>query len=70
MQGSDICETQDLLSRALERLRSALELLDKASAPGHIGARVDHAVHELYGRIAAGDSGGRLDQSDSNARPQ
>lgn len=70
MPGTDICETQELLSRALEHLRSALELLDKASAPGHIGSRVDHAVHELYTTIAACDSGGRLDQADASTPPQ
>ena len=70
MQGADVCETRDLLACALEHLRSALELLDKASAPGHIGSRVDHAVHELYTAIAARGSGGRLDHADSSERPQ
>lgn len=70
MEGTHICATRDLLDCALEHLRSALELLDRASAPGHIGSRIDHAVHELYTAIPAGGSGGRLDHADPSEWPQ
>jgi len=33
--------TDELLCRALEKLRSAIELLDLADAPGHIAAHID-----------------------------
>ena len=42
-----------MLNDALRHLRSGLELLDDASAPGHIGAHVDLAIHQLEGAIAA-----------------
>jgi hypothetical protein len=53
-------DTEFLLSGALEHLRSALELLDRASAPGQIGARVDQAISELYVTIAERGGDGRL----------
>ena len=40
------------LLEALEHLRHALELLDAASAPPHIGAHVDLALNELYSTVA------------------
>ena len=36
-----------MLHSALSHLQSALDLLDRASAPAHIGAQVDHALHQL-----------------------
>ena len=36
-----------MLGKALAQLRSAIELLDRASAPGHIAAHIDLAVHQL-----------------------
>lgn len=36
-----------LLSDAATHLRVALDLLDRAAAPGQIGARVDHALCEI-----------------------
>jgi len=33
--------SRQLMSRAAELLEEALELLDEANAPGHIGAHVD-----------------------------
>lgn len=47
-----LSETDELLSTALDHLRSALELLDLASAPGHIGARLDQAISDVYETIA------------------
>lgn len=38
---------QNLLTSALFHLRSAIELLDLASAPGQIGAHVDLAANQL-----------------------
>ena len=37
-----------LLSDAATHLRAALELLDRAVAPGQISARVDHALCEIH----------------------
>ena len=34
-------QTHELLCRALEKLRSAIELLDLADAPGHIAGHID-----------------------------
>lgn len=40
--------SSEMLAEALDQLRSALDLLDSAFAPPHIGAHVDLAIHELY----------------------
>ena len=37
----------ELLADAATHLRVALELLDRAAAPGQISARVDHALCEI-----------------------
>jgi hypothetical protein len=42
------------LKDALRHLRAGLDLLDRAGAPGQIGAHVDLAIHKLEGAIAAG----------------
>jgi hypothetical protein len=55
-----------MLWEALDQLRSALQLLDSASAPAHIGAHVDLAIHELYSAAA----GAALTQTQRNAKPQ
>ncbi len=44
----------NLLTRALDHLQSALELLDSAAAPAHIGAHVDFALNQLLAEIANG----------------
>ena len=46
-------EKAKMLNDALRHLQSALDLLDDASAPGHIGANVDLAMHQLESAIAA-----------------
>jgi hypothetical protein len=58
------------LLEALDHLRRALDLLDSAGAPAQIGARVDHAIHDLYDAIGARDGCGRPGQIDRNAASQ
>lgn len=41
------------LGEALQLLRSAIEVLDREAAPGHIAAHVDLAAHELEQAISA-----------------
>lgn len=43
----------ELLAEAAEHLRSAIELLDRTSAPGHIAANVDLARNQLEDLIPA-----------------
>lgn len=38
---------EQMLHDAANHLRSALDLLDRAAAPGHIGAQLDHLLHQL-----------------------
>ena len=40
-------DREKILNDALKYLQSGLDLLDEACAPGHIGAYVDLALHEL-----------------------
>jgi hypothetical protein len=47
---------EEALEEALAHLRTALELLDRAKAPGHIGAHVDLAMCQLQDEIGS-DSG-------------
>ena len=48
-----IRETQwQKMTDAREHLQSGLDLLDEARAPGHIGAYVDLALHELEKAIS------------------
>ena len=44
---------EDLLREALALMKSALELLDRAAAPAHVGAHLDLAICELESSIAA-----------------
>jgi hypothetical protein len=69
LQGASSCGSQEMLSEALEQLRSALQLLDSASAPSHIGAHVDLAIHELYSAVAGISAGPALTQTDRNVQP-
>jgi hypothetical protein len=55
---------------ALKQLQSAIELLDRASAPGHIAAHVDLAIHQLQDVIDREAAGARLVQMERNAAPQ
>ena len=43
----------EILNRALQHFQSGLDLLDDAQAPGHIGANIDLAFHQLERIIAA-----------------
>ena len=45
-----------MLLEALGQLQSALELLDRAEAPGHIAANVDLALNQLLGELTPGES--------------
>ena len=40
-------DREELLNDALKHLQAGLDLLDEACAPGHIGAHVDLALHQL-----------------------
>ena len=54
-----------MLSEAMQKLISALELLDSSEAPAHIGAHVDSAIHGLYkliANISCGDSTSQVDR--------
>lgn len=42
---------QEMLEGALKHFQAGLDLLDEACAPGHIGAHVDLALHELEAAI-------------------
>jgi hypothetical protein len=53
---SDGIGQEQILWDALNHLQSGLDLLDRASAPAHIGARVDLAMHELKSVLAADDA--------------
>ena len=45
-------DRQEILQQALNHLRSALDFLDRGSAPAEIGARVDLACHQLASYLA------------------
>lgn len=70
MHDGQVSGGQDGLWEALEHLQSALELLDRESAPGAIGAKVDLVIHDLYGLITSLRAGSRIGQIDRNAVPQ
>ncbi len=59
-----------LYAEALQLLLSAIDMLDRASAPGHIAAHVDLAVHQLQDVIDAESAGGRVVQSQSKTAPK
>ena len=58
--------SEEIMSNALEQLRSALTLLDEAGAPSEIGAKVDLAIHELFLALADGSAGGSLNYGNPN----
>lgn len=45
-----------ILLDAFNKLQSALELLDRAGAPGHIAANVDLALNQVLGELAPDES--------------
>lgn len=61
---------REMMSDALEQLRSALQLLDGAEAPAEIGAKIDLAIHELFLALAAMSARGALAPVDRHAEPQ
>jgi hypothetical protein len=46
-----VTPSRELMSRAAELLEDALDLLDEAKAPGHIGAHVDLALCQIRDRL-------------------
>lgn len=61
---------EEIMYDALEQLRSALILLDAASAPSEIGAKIDLAIHELFLALADSSARGTLTHVNRNAAPQ
>ena len=57
---------EEIMTAALEQLRSALTLLDEAGAPSEIGAKVDLAIHELFLALANVSAGGSLTRANRN----
>lgn len=43
---------RQMMSDALDHLQAAIELLDKANAPGQIAAHLDFAFHQLDRHLA------------------
>ena len=65
----DTTDCQTILAEALLQLNCALQLLDRANAPAHIGAHVDLAIHQLTSVVDA-KLGPHLGQMDRNAELQ
>jgi hypothetical protein len=61
---------KQLYLEAMQLLQMAIELLDRANAPGHIAAHLDLAVHQLQDVIETEEPGGRCVQMDRKAAPQ
>lgn len=61
---------EEMMSDALEHLRSALHLLDAASAPSEIGAKIDLAIHELFLALANLAAPGTVTRVRRNTEPQ
>src|SRR2546423_15591228 len=59
-----------LYSEALQRLQSAIDMLDRANAPGHIAAHVDLAMHQLQDVIDAEATRAREAQLQSKGAPK
>lgn len=47
MNDQPVGEDREVLLVALNRLQSAIQLMDQGQAPGHIAAHVDLAIHQL-----------------------
>lgn len=65
MNEQPVGEDRELLMLALNRLQSAIQLMDQGRAPGHIAAHVDLAIHQLAETIGAEAETSRV-TSDSN----
>nr|NUR37122.1 hypothetical protein [Sphingomonas sp.] len=55
---------------ALEQIKSAIESLDRANAPGHIAAHLDLATHQLRDFIDTVVPHASFDQIERKAAPQ
>jgi hypothetical protein len=49
---SETTERQQMLADAFHHLQSAIELLDRADAPGNIAANLDLARHQLQSELS------------------
>jgi hypothetical protein len=58
-----------LYTDALQRLESAVDILDRANAPGHIAAHIDLAMHQLKSVIDAEIASTRTPESAKKAAP-
>lgn len=55
-------EQQNHWGAAMLHMRLALELLDVTEAPAHVGARLDHAIHDLQEELRQATATGLLPQ--------
>ena len=70
MRVDAIQEREHWLELAADKLRSALELLDRGEAPPHIAAQVDLALYQLERVLDPGKECADLIQIERNAEPQ
>lgn len=54
---------EQMLQEGLSLLKSALDLLDRAAAPAHIGAHVDLALHQLASLLSGAPQSCQLSQT-------
>lgn len=54
---------------ALQKLQSAIEILDHCNAPAHIAAHIDLAVHQLQDVIGQASGSVQLNQIATKADP-
>jgi hypothetical protein len=69
MEEATLEERTEFIAQALDHLRSALDLIDRAAMLPHVGAWVDLAIHDLYLGLAKRSENGQLDQFGRNAAP-
>lgn len=62
-------EQQQQWAVALQKLKSAIEILDRWNAPTHIAAHVDLAVHQLQDTLDERAANAGPDQILTNAVP-
>lgn len=65
MGNSQTDSRHKMMIEALGQLEAAIDLLDRAAAPGHIAAHVDLALHELERAIGTA-IGAPLKRSDAS----
>ena len=67
MCGQPASDGEIPLVQALTHLQAAIDLLDRAQAPGQIAAHVDLARHQLSGAIGRGPKETVLNREESRA---